>query len=260
MLTIAAGQTDIWACFYHEIRDEALLNRYRALSTEAERQKELRFRFAKDQRCYIVTRALLRTVLSRYAAVEPGRWSFEFNAYGKPEISSRYTAEERIAFNLSHTDGLILLGITAGSTIGIDTENIRTRQPLTGIADNFFAEEEVAALRQLAVKDQPERFFQYWTLKEAYIKARGMGLSIPLSQFSFHFPTEGEIDISFLPRLNDDSSSWRFQQFFPSPDHLAAICTKREERIHVNTKTMIRKVVPLHGDEIIDCPIVRESI
>lgn len=267
MLGVACGQTDVWACFYHEIRDEALLDRYRAMLTAAERQKELRFRFPGDQRCYVVTRALLRTVLSRYAPLDPSQWLFALNAYGKPEIANPEILEPdraspRISFNLSHTDGLIVLAVSAGTALGIDTENIRTREAPLGIADGFFASDEVAALRQVPVSEQPERFFSYWTLKEAYIKARGMGLSIALDKFSFHFAADHGVSISFRPPLNDDPSKWRFRQFSASPVHLTALCTERDAQsapagqcAHID----IRKVVPLQGEEIIACPVLRES-
>jgi len=259
MLTLARGQIDVWACFYPEIRDEALLNRYRAMMSDAERQKELRFRFAEDQRCYVVARALLRTVLSRYAALDPTQWSFALNAYGKPEIGNPYRAKERISFNLSHTDGLIVLGIAAGTALGIDTENVRTRRAPTDIADCFFAADEVAALRQLTVEEQNKRFFSYWTLKEAYVKARGMGLSIPLDKFSFHLSGDQGIEISFRSPLNDPST-WRFWQFCPSPDHLAALCTKHDKQIPIESEVAFRKAIPLHGEETIICRILRQSI
>jgi 4'-phosphopantetheinyl transferase len=230
MLTLARGQIDVWVCFYPEICDKALLNQYRAMMSDAERQKELCFRFAEDQRCYVVARALLRTVLSRYAALDPTQWSFVLNAYGKPEIGNPYRAKQRISFNLSHTDGLIVLGIAAGRALGIDTENVRTRRAPIDIADSLFAADEVAALRQLTGEEQSERFFSYWTLKEAYVKARGMGLSIPLDKFSFHLSGDQGVDISFRSPLNEDPSTWRFWQFCPSPDHLAALCTERNNQ------------------------------
>lgn len=262
MLKIAPGQTDVWGCFYPEIRDEALLNRYRALSSEAERKKERCFRFVDDQRCYIVTRALIRTVLSRYAAIGPAQWSFKSNAYGKPMISNPYQAEHRIAFNLSHTEGMILLGIATGSSIGVDTENVRRGQALIDIADNFFSETEISTMRRLPIERQPQRFFEYWTLKEAYVKALGAGLSAPLDQFTFDFPTDTEINFSPIPSLKDHSSHWNFQQFLPSSEHIAAICTKHEGEMPraTDTQIMMRTVVPLIKDEIVACPIVRQSV
>ncbi|MFM0069041.1 4'-phosphopantetheinyl transferase family protein [Paraburkholderia aspalathi] len=259
MLMAVRGCADVWACFYHEIREAVLLDRYRALLSAQERQKEVRFRFAADRRCYLVTRALLRTVLSRYVALEPAQWVFAPNAYGKPEIANRYGTHLRLSFNLSHTDGLIVLGVTADMAIGVDTENIRTRRAPTGIAGSFFAPDEVAALRKLDVDEQQERFFDYWTLKEAYIKARGMGLSIALDSFSFDLRDDHGVNISLRTPPDDDPSSWRLRQFKASPDHLVALCTRREGPAQAQADIMIRKVIPLHAEEIMTCPMLRQS-
>jgi 4'-phosphopantetheinyl transferase len=260
MLTLAYGQTDLWACFYHEIRDKTLLNQYRALLSVGEAQKELRFVFARDQQCYIVTRALLRTVLSRYAALDPAQWLFALNAYGKPEIANPYGGRQSINFNLSHTDGLIVLGVSAGTAFGIDTENLHTRQAPIDIADSFFAVDEAAALHRLAVDEQEQRFFSYWTLKEAYIKARGMGLSIPLDRFSFHFSANRKIHISFQPPLEDDPDRWRFQQFSPSSDHLVSLCTERNVAVEPTPDIAIRKIVPLQKEKMMTFPVLRDSL
>jgi 4'-phosphopantetheinyl transferase len=259
MLTLACGQTDVWSCFYRQICDEALLNRYRAMLSEGERQRELRFRLPEHRRCYLVTRALLRTVLSRYAKLDPAAWSFAVNAYGKPEIANPYQANQGLSFNLSHTDGLIVLGIAAGGPIGVDAENMRSRPAPLRIAPTFFATEERVALRSLALDEQQERFFSYWTLKEAYIKARGMGLSIPLDKISFGFYSSRSIDVSFHPSLNDVPSNWRFRLFRPSLDHLAALCTEGDELIGWATEIAIRKLLPLREEEIVTCPVLRES-
>lgn len=259
MLTLARAQVDVWACFYQEIHDEALLSQYRAMMSDAERQTELRFRFAEDQRRYVVTRALLRTVLSRYAALDPAQWSFGLNAYGKPEIANPYRTGQAISFNLSHTDGLIVLGIASGTALGIDTENVRSQRAPVDIADSFFAADEVAALRQLAGEEQSQRFFSYWTLKEAYVKAQGMGLSIPLDKFSFHFSDDHGINISFRSPLAASPSTWRFSQFCPSPDHLVALCTERGGRISSEPEVSIRNAVPLNGEETIICRVLRQS-
>lgn len=259
MLTLACGQTDVWSCFYHQICDEALLNQYRAMLSEGERQQELRYRLPEHRRCYLTTRALLRTVLSRYARLDPAAWSFAVNAHGKPEIANSYQANQRISFNLSHTDGLIVLGIAAGGPIGVDAENMRSRPAPLCIAPTFLAAEERVALRSLALDEQQERFFSYWTLKEAYTKARGMGLSIPLDKISFRFRSSRSIDVSFHPSLNDVPANWRFRLFRPSPDHLAVLCTGSDELMGWGAEIAIRRLLPLHEEEIVTCPVFWEK-
>lgn len=191
MPDIDRGQIHLWFVFLDEIRDARLLDQYRRLLTEEERHQERRFFFAKDQHRYLVTRALLRTTLSRYAPIAPEQWSFYRNAYGRPEIANDDCRANEISFNVSHTLGLIMLAVTGKCLLGVDTENVRTRQVSPDLATHFFSRAEATALQRLPVELQHERFFQYWTLKESYIKARGMGLSIPLDQFSFHFSADG---------------------------------------------------------------------
>ncbi|MCU1350276.1 MAG: 4-phosphopantetheinyl transferase [Acidobacteria bacterium] len=217
----------LWLASYDEIADEQLHAAYRELLDPAEREQEPRFYFARDRRRYLVTRALVRTVLSRYAAVEPKNWVFSTNAYGRPEIANPEGSEAGLSFNISHTHSLIVLGVTKQRALGVDVENVRTREAAIGVANHYFAAPEVAALNAAPQEQQQYRFFEYWTFKESYIKARGMGLSLPLDKFSFHYRDEGAVEIAIDPELEDEPARWHFWQFQPSPDYLVAICAER---------------------------------
>jgi 4'-phosphopantetheinyl transferase len=105
----------------------------------------------------------------------------------------------------------------------------------------------VRALRALPEAEQDARFFTYWTLKESYIKARGMGLAIPLAHFSLHVPPESPLRISFDPRLDDDADAWQLASMRPSERHLLALAIRRkgEDDLTIVTK----RVVPLARDE-----------
>jgi 4'-phosphopantetheinyl transferase len=260
MLTLARGQLDLWACFPPAIRANALLDRYRMMMSEAERQKEQRFHFTRDRHCYVVTRALQRTVLSRYASIEPERWLFSLNSYGKPEISNAYSAPHSISFNLSHTDGLIVMGVTDGAALGVDTENVHARRAPIDIADRFFAADEVATIQQLPIEQQNERFFSYWTLKEAYIKACATGLSIPLDKFSIDLSVDRQIDISFWPPLTDHRDNWQLKQFWLSMDHLAAVCIKRDGAINSDADVAVRLSIPLQAEILGKYEVNRQSV
>ncbi|HKX31125.1 MAG TPA: 4'-phosphopantetheinyl transferase superfamily protein [Blastocatellia bacterium] len=252
-----SGQIHLWCSFFSEIANDVLLCEYRRLLTEAERQRERQFYFARDRRRYLVTRALVRTVLSGYAAVAPEQWVFAANKYGKPEIANDESLAGRLSFNITHTDGLIILGITAGWALGVDVENLRTRQVSIEVADRFFAPHEAGALNALPKDRQQQRFFEYWTLKESYIKARGMGLSIPLDKFSFQFPREDQVRISIHPDQEDQPSRWRFWQLWPAPLYLAAVCA---ERARVETPhLMLKNVVPLVSEQELDYGLLRAS-
>ena len=222
-------QVRLWCAFYDEIDDDRLLGEYRELLSESERAQEQRFYFADDRRRYLVTRALVRTVLSRHVAsdIAPGQWTFVTNAFGRPEIANEHPRAAQISFNISHTKQVILLGIMCGQALGVDVESLHDRSSLLDIADRFFAPCEVQALSALPAGQQQQRFFEYWTLKESYIKARGMGLSIALDQFSFRFPEGGLIELSVDPRQQDTAARWRFWQLWLRDDYLAAVCAQR---------------------------------
>jgi 4'-phosphopantetheinyl transferase len=211
----------LWYVFPDAVRDPALLGAYQQLLSPEERVQQQRFYFAAGRHEYLVTRALVRTVLSRYVEVNPSIWRFKKNAYGKPAIA--YPREiPPLTFNLAHTSGLIVCLVALGRDIGVDVEDITRPGETVEIAEQFFSPTEVAALRALPPHAQRSRFFEYWTLKEAYIKARGLGLTLPLEQFSFHLEAGHPIRVAFAPCLLDDPRGWQFAQFQPTSRHQMA--------------------------------------
>ena len=257
MLELPSDQIHLWFTFDGDVRETRLLADYRKLLTDEERAQERRFHFAKHQRQYLITRALVRTVLSRYTVVKPEHWRFLNNAYGRPAIQSDDDSAGALSFNISHTEGLIVCAVARDREIGVDVENIRHRQVSLDIADHFFSSAEAAALRAIPPDKQQEGFFHYWTLKESYIKAKGEGLSIPLDQFSFTSPEARNIAISIDAKLNDSPINWRFWQMQPSPEHLAAVCVQRADS--GPQRLVLRRVIPLDTDEPFECPVLRQT-
>jgi 4'-phosphopantetheinyl transferase len=247
MIPLQKEAIHLWLCSCPYDQNRELDARYRILLDTDERTKEMRFHFERDRRRFLMTRALVRIVLSRYLPVEPQMWSFLTNAYGRPRIANEESRSAGLDFNVSHTDGLIVLGISAFRRLGVDTENIRMQQAPVELADRFFSRHEVEVLSRVPRDRQQERFFEYWTFKEAYIKARGMGLSIPLDRFTFDLPDRGEVRLSVAPELKDDQSNWQFWQFRPAAEHLLAICAERV----AGTRVVIRRIVTLDTEEII---------
>jgi 4'-phosphopantetheinyl transferase len=135
-----------------------------------ERAQQQRFYFEKGRHEYLVTRALVRTVLSKYVTVDPSTWRFEKNEYGKPAIVYPQGLPP-LTFNLSNTTGLIACLVAFGRDVGVDVEDMTRPGETVEIAEQFFSPTEVAALRALPASAQRYRFFEYWTLKEAYIIA-----------------------------------------------------------------------------------------
>jgi 4'-phosphopantetheinyl transferase len=111
------------------------------------------------------------------------------------------------------------------------------------IAERFFSAQEVADLRALPEDEQPLVFFDYWTLKESYIKARGLGLALPLGEFTFHRSAGRAPSISFAPELHDDPASWQFAQFWPTRDHRMAVAVRRYgEDLPINVSAVVPRV------------------
>jgi 4'-phosphopantetheinyl transferase len=241
-VVLAPGEIHLWLSFYDEIADLGLHACYRDLLSVGEKEQQTRFYFARDRQRYLVTRVLVRTVLSRYASIRPTEWTFIANAYGRPEIGNAQAKDFNLSFNVSHTHHLIVLAVTEQRALGVDVENIIARGASIDIADRLFAPAEVVALAAVPHHQQQYRFFEYWTLKEAYIKARGLGLSLPLDKFSFHYPKDGAVALTIHPELADDAARWQFWQFRPKPKYLVAVCAER-----AGTRTsglVVRTVVP----------------
>jgi 4'-phosphopantetheinyl transferase len=162
---------------------DLLLARLREILADDERRRAERFHFEKDRRHFIAGRGALRVLLAGYLACRPEEVRFAYSNYGKPRLADKDNASD-LRFNLTHSHGLALLAVTRGRDIGIDVEHLRDMErdgePL---AERFFSPRETAVLRSLPPEQRREAFFHCWTRKEAYIKANGKGLSLPLDQF-----------------------------------------------------------------------------
>jgi 4'-phosphopantetheinyl transferase len=243
-MVLPPDEVHVWIVEPERIEEPRLLEAYLGLLNAEECEKQRRFHFERHRRQYLVSHALVRLTLSRYAPVRPEAWSFVTNEYGCPRVEAEGLG---LRFNLSHTDGMALVAVANHVEVGVDVEDTMRPGEMVDLADRFFAPSEVAALRALEMSRQRERFFEYWTLKEAYIKARGMGLSIPLEQFAFELQPGQSPRISFDPRLGDEPEAWQFVQLQPSARHQAALAARRPRRLAL--KVRCQRTVPLHHDE-----------
>ena len=228
LLTLPDRHAHLWWVRPERFTDPVDLARWRALLTDAERAKTDRLRFPRDRHTCLITRILVRTTLSRYHPVPPGRWRFRANGHGRPEIAAPASP---LRFNLSHTDGLVACLVSRGRAVGVDVERLTRAVRWTDLADRYFAPREAAVLRHTAAADGTLRFFEYWTLKESYIKARGLGLAIPLAGFSFDLPARAadDIGIRFTPAIADDPARWQFGLVRIGQKHLAATAIDRHD-------------------------------
>ena len=219
-LELQAGQVDVWLASLSNVSSSDA-SAYLGLLSEPEHAQWQRF-LVKDARLqYLVTRALVRTTLSRYANVPARAWQFETNAYGRPHISQPL-ASCNLRFNLSNTTGLVACAVSIDCEIGIDVENVKRTVDTDELAPSVFAPVELADFRKAGLEDRRDRFFSYWTLKESYIKARGMGLSLPLDAFWFELGGASPL-LCVTDRCPDIPGRWRFYQHAPTDEHMMAV-------------------------------------
>jgi 4'-phosphopantetheinyl transferase len=183
----------------------------RMLSDE-ERARAARFRFERDRRHYILRHAHLRKLLSTYVGDAPEKIVFVYNAFGKPSVRGSV-----IHFNTSHSRGMALFVISRGSEVGCDIEQCDPQFASERIPEQFFAAGEVTKLRSLPPEQQTQAFFRCWTRKEAYVKARGQGLSIALDSFEVSL-TPGE-PVALL----NGCDGWSVRSFAPVSGYAAAV-------------------------------------
>lgn len=248
---------DLWSCRDEQVIEPSLLAYCHAQLNEVETAQQRRFYFERHRHQYLVCRAMVRSILSLYDPhVLPREWTFSTNAHGKPCISGPVAPPVR--FNLSHTSGMIVVAVTQRTEIGVDVESRTRGSDLASIGEHFFSPREVEGFRSLAGEDQRRRFYELWTLKEAYIKARGLGLALPLDGFSFDFPSPHDVDITFGPAIRDDAARWRFWLLKPNDEHTLAVALAADsgaDQFHVQ----IREFVPPAASTMVEWPCLRAS-
>jgi len=199
-------------------RDEHLLS-------DAERRRHRRYIRAADRDAFLVAHVFLRRTLSCYIDVAPDAWTFESNRYGRPEISNRWSPPG-LRFNLSHTDGMVVVLVHDDVDGGVDVERTDSVENLVPVADTVFAESERLALLRLPADEQRARFYRLWTLKEAFIKAKGMGLSLPLKDFWFSVDDPMAPRLRCLDSIDRYPEAWDFTVCDPSPHHALAVACR----------------------------------
>jgi 4'-phosphopantetheinyl transferase len=215
----AGGAVHLTYCLTGSLEGDAIGAAVAQLSTE-ERQRHDRFRFEDNRREFALAHALLRRCLSARRDREPDTWRFTVDRNGKPQLAPE-DAQTHLVFNLSHTAGLVACAVGSDADIGVDAERVDRGTDVLELAERFFASSEIADLRRLDERDRPTRFIELWTLKEAFIKAIGEGLSCPLNAFSFSF---GNADsLHFACARPTRARVWSFVLFAPSPEHRMAI-------------------------------------
>jgi 4'-phosphopantetheinyl transferase len=192
-----------------------------ALSLD-DRARADRFRFESDRRRFCTARASLRLILGRYLKTKPGRLQLDVGKCGKP-----YFADEKasmgLRFNLSHSNRLALIAITRNREVGVDVEFVRPDFVTNDVAEHFFSRAEAEQFSKMPSELRTQSFFNCWTRKEAYIKARGEGLSCPLDQFDVSFSPKAPPMILDTRIEGDDGERWSLEELHPEPGYTASL-------------------------------------
>jgi 4'-phosphopantetheinyl transferase len=242
----------VWQVKISDIYGENLLRQYKDMLSFEEHAKYQSFFRPKDRHRYLVTRALARTTLSRFAKVNPPDWRFGDNGYGRPTLVHRHS---HLCFNIAHSGDWVVMALGNEIDIGIDVEYCRGQAPIE-LADQFFAKPEALDLRRLAANEQPSRFFELWTLKESYIKARGLGLSIPLHSFAFDLQEPKTVALSQETAFKQNTDDWRFVLWRIDADHVASLCFRAPAR---RIEVVWRYAVPLENETWFRPAILRQT-
>lgn len=219
-LVLASNEVHVWRASLDLAGLE--LKCLQGLLSVDEQQRAKRFVGPKDRNAFIAARGLLRLILSRYLEQDPEALCFHYGLHGKPALVPELNPD-RLCFNLSHSAGLALYAVVINQEVGVDLERVHPNVPYEAIAQRFFSAQESATLLALPAHERCQAFFNCWTRKEAYVKAQGRGIALPLNQF----------DVSLAPReptalLSIDGNSqaaarWTLQALDPDPDYVAAL-------------------------------------
>jgi 4'-phosphopantetheinyl transferase len=178
-----------------------------------------------------VGRGLLRIILGHYVEAPPEGLRFCYNPYGKPALDPTQDRGS-LRFNLSHSGGRALYAVARGREVGVDVETIRTEFAGLAIAERFFAPAEVAVLRDLAPEHRTRAFFSCWTRKEAFIKARGKGLSIPLDTFEVSLAPGAPAALLATHDDRDEAARWTLFDLDPGPGFAGALAVEGDRCRH----------------------------
>jgi 4'-phosphopantetheinyl transferase len=243
LLAGLADEAHLWLVRLRESIPPEVESRWHDLLSPEEEAANRRFRVETARREHLAARALVRTTLSRYADVAPHRWRFREGPQGRPEIDGPAGAPP-LRFNLSHTRGLVALVVTLELDAGVDVERParRLKDPLA-LARHGFAPAEQRALERLGASARRELFCHLWTLKEAYVKARGSGiLALPASRVACEIASDGLIGMSFDGELEDRPEDWQLALLAATGEHRLAVAVRRGGR--PDLRLVIREVEP----------------
>ena len=226
-LTLQPDTIHVWA--FDLEGPPALLELCRTCLSSEERRRADRFVFARDRGHHTVAHAVLRHLLGRYCGVAPASLQFDVTAAGKPSLQIPAGHPAGIHFNLTHSGGRALLGVSHGRELGIDLEQVRSNIEALSISRNYFFGSERDAIEQALSATRDNTFFRYWVAKEAVLKAQGIGLGFPLDQFRVDFlPGDAVARIETFDASKLDSG-WTIRMLPCDEGWLAAVAARSDD-------------------------------
>lgn len=220
------AETHLWVTLELPDLDRQAISAYRELMSADERHREMAFAFEKDRGLYRLSRALMRTALARYIDADPRSLVFSRSPLGRPKIAS--PSGSALEFSLAHTSGIVVLLVGFERLIGVDVERLHRSPPIEPVM-SALGSSEITDLTSRSNRQREQRFLEYWTLKESYAKARGMGLSLSLSRYEFALGHRG-IEMTTDPSLDPAPERWSFTLVSPAPQFIAAVAVSRNDR------------------------------
>ena len=221
--TIAKGFIDIWVIDIMAINDNMAF--FYTLLSNDERIKANRFKFDKDKKISIVSRGSLRYLIGQYLNLNPTAITFTYGTYGKPQMDG-LTA---LKFNVSHSKRFIVVGFAYGMDLGVDIEYINNTFNVMDIVDNYFSKAEIKAIAKLAQPhERTNAFYRGWSRKEAFIKAKGLGLSLDLHSFSITMDGDETAELYETHWNGYEKQDWHILPFYVHPDYKAAVAVSGE--------------------------------
>ena len=211
----------IWSIPISKIPHEQQQEYYSLLSND-EKSKADKFRFPKDHNTYVIARGILRLLSGYYLNTNPKEIEFEYGKFGKPA----FRKTSRLKFNVSHSENYILIGFVNDYAFGVDIECIKKSSDVLDLTRNYFSQLEIKSFESFAESDQYDAFFRCWVQKEAFIKAKGTGLSFPLDKFSVSLSEKGGL-LETQWDLNE-KDEWNLTLFSPEKNYIAALAVKHK--------------------------------
>ena len=204
------------------------LSHYISLLSLDEKTRAERFYFEKDRNHFIVGRGLLRTLISRYLEMNPAQIEFVYEDHGKPALKP-VLQDKTLGFNLSHSKDLALYAFSWDRKVGVDVEHIHPMPDIDDFAERFFSSRESAYINSLSGQQKEAVFFKLWTCKEAFLKANGNGLTLPINEVEISLETESSVRLQSIGKEKEQTAHWRLEIFNPVPGYQAALAVEGYE-------------------------------